>query len=309
MIPTYNSGEYLARTLQSVLSQDPGPDAMQIEVVDGCSTNDDPQAIVDELGRGRVGFFRLPANRGAAHTFNVCIERSRGHWVHILHGDDMALDGFYTAYAASINAHPSAKSIFGQAIQIDERDRWIGVYGASPPPGGGIMTDFAERQAVRQLLLFNSAVVRRDAYEEVGGFSTLFDHVTDWDMWFRLGHQAPVAWVPRPYALYRVHSGSDTSTRLRSGANIRESYFVVRANLARLELAGVHVTVDESWRRDLARYADVTAWRFRNQRCDDGEFNQTYWAWLLDPNTHRLRSLAQSWLKVRLGPKRQAIAE
>ena len=40
MIPTYNCGDYLRRTLESVLCQDPGPDKMQIDVVDGCSTED-----------------------------------------------------------------------------------------------------------------------------------------------------------------------------------------------------------------------------------------------------------------------------
>ena len=34
MIPTYNCADYLAQALCSVLRQDPGPDAMQIEVVD-----------------------------------------------------------------------------------------------------------------------------------------------------------------------------------------------------------------------------------------------------------------------------------
>src|SRR5206468_9339134 len=43
MIPTYNCGDYLRRTLQSVLAQDPGPDQMQIEVVDGSSTKHNPE--------------------------------------------------------------------------------------------------------------------------------------------------------------------------------------------------------------------------------------------------------------------------
>ena len=62
MIPTYNCAGYLRETLACVLAQDPGPDQMQIEVVDDCST-DDPQAIVDELAPDRVSFHRQPENR------------------------------------------------------------------------------------------------------------------------------------------------------------------------------------------------------------------------------------------------------
>ena len=50
MIPTYNFAKYLVKTLQSVLDQDPGPDRMQIEVVDDVSTKDDPEAVVREVG-------------------------------------------------------------------------------------------------------------------------------------------------------------------------------------------------------------------------------------------------------------------
>src|SRR5262249_49179546 len=37
MIPTFNCASYLRETLRSVLTQDPGRDVMQIEVVDDCS--------------------------------------------------------------------------------------------------------------------------------------------------------------------------------------------------------------------------------------------------------------------------------
>ena len=64
MIPTYNCAGYLRETLASVLAQDPGPEAMQIEVVDDASTRDDPEAVVREFGGSRVGFFRQPENVG-----------------------------------------------------------------------------------------------------------------------------------------------------------------------------------------------------------------------------------------------------
>ena len=57
MIPTYNRTTFLERTLESVLSQDPGPEEMQIEVVDDASTLDDPESLVRRVGGGRVSFF------------------------------------------------------------------------------------------------------------------------------------------------------------------------------------------------------------------------------------------------------------
>src|SRR6266478_3592096 len=54
MIPTHDCAGYLRETLASVLRQDPGPEVMQIEVVDDHSTRDDPETVVRELGKGRV---------------------------------------------------------------------------------------------------------------------------------------------------------------------------------------------------------------------------------------------------------------
>src|SRR5215211_1793383 len=87
MIPTYECAGYLRQTLRSVLAQDPGPEVMQIEVVDDAST-DDPAAVVAELGGGRVDFFRQPRNVGHVENFNTCLRRAQGRLVHLLHGDD-----------------------------------------------------------------------------------------------------------------------------------------------------------------------------------------------------------------------------
>jgi glycosyltransferase involved in cell wall biosynthesis len=57
MIPSYNSIAYLRDTLKSVLIQIPSNEEMEIEVIDDCSSDGDVEALVKELGKGRVGFF------------------------------------------------------------------------------------------------------------------------------------------------------------------------------------------------------------------------------------------------------------
>src|SRR5579872_4175700 len=80
MIPTYNRSTYLERTLRSVLAGDPGPEVMQIEVVDDASTVDDPEPVVRRVGGDRVSFFRQPRNLGLVGSWNSCIERAVGEW-------------------------------------------------------------------------------------------------------------------------------------------------------------------------------------------------------------------------------------
>src|SRR5947207_15605375 len=77
MIPSYNCARYLRHALKSVLAQDPGPEKMQIEVVDDCSTDEDIAALVLEIGQGRVGIYRQEANIGSLRNFETCLNRSK----------------------------------------------------------------------------------------------------------------------------------------------------------------------------------------------------------------------------------------
>ena len=68
MIPTYNCARYLEATLRSVLTQDPGPEAMQIEVVDDHSTADDPEDVVTRLGGGASPSTASPRTSASSGT-------------------------------------------------------------------------------------------------------------------------------------------------------------------------------------------------------------------------------------------------
>jgi GT2 family glycosyltransferase len=302
MIPTYNCVHYLRRTLESVLSQDPGPEEMQIEVVDNCSTKDDPEALVKDLGKGRVGFHRNPSNLGATRNFNTCIRRSHGQWVHILHGDDIVLPGFYSAYRP-LASDPAAVMIMGRHLVIDPNDCWLAVGGPFPAEGSVFIPDFGVRQGRQQLGHCAAVAVRRSAYEQVGGFCTYFDHVTDWDMWFRVGQTGTVAGTTRPYAAYRAHPDSETSRLLVSGANIREIVLLLQVNMRRL---GPSLLSDKMIREVLRQFADCadkTARLMDARGSAEWRFNQADWAWKLAPSLRRFLMLMKSWIKLKRARK------
>ena len=85
------------------------------------------------------------------------------------------------------------------------------------------MPDLIDRLAVCNLIMFPSIVVRRTAYEQLGGFHPDLFHSADWDMWKRIATRFPVWYDPEPLALYRIHRGSDTSRLMQTGANIRDA--------------------------------------------------------------------------------------
>lgn len=222
MIPTYHCAGFLRDALASVVAQAAGPDTMQIEVVDDHSTRDDPEAVVAELGRGRVAFYRQPRNVGHVANFNTSLRRARGRLVHLLHGDDWVRDGFYERMGSLFAGLPGIGAAFCRHEIVDERGRLQRI---SPleRPDRGVLHDWLPRIAAELPLQPPSVVVRRDAYERVGGFDDRFRSCgEDWEMWVRIAVNFPVAYEPEPLAVYRDNGGSLTKRSIRSGQNIRD---------------------------------------------------------------------------------------
>jgi hypothetical protein len=195
---------------------------MQIEVVDDCSTRDDPAAVVEEVGGGRVTFYQQPQNVGHCRNFDTCLERSRGKLIHLLHGDDGVREGFYQTMERPFAEHPEIGAAFCRYISIDEHGHWQTI---SPleQMESGVISNWLEKIATGQRLQPPAMVVRREVYEQLGGFDRRISHYgEDWEMWVRIAARYAVWYEVEPLALYRVHSASLTGNTMRTGENGRE---------------------------------------------------------------------------------------
>ncbi len=223
MIPTYNCAQYLRETLTSVLAQDPGPEVMQIEVIDDHSTQDNPEAIVQELGQGRVTFYQQPQNIGYIRNFDTCLQRSRGQLVHILHGDDYVRNGFYHKLATAFNTNPELGAAFSRHIYMDERGNWDSLSSLEKLESG-ILVDWLKQISTGQRIATPSIVVKRDVYEKLGGFDHRFSCCgEDWEMWVRIATEYPIWFEIEPLAVYRVKRlGSLTETSVKTNQLVQD---------------------------------------------------------------------------------------
>ncbi|MFD1872995.1 glycosyltransferase family 2 protein [Hymenobacter bucti] len=226
MIPAYNCTVYLADALRSVLAQDLGADLMQIEVVDDASTDGDVAALVAALGRGRVQYYRQPANVGSLRNFETCLNRSRGHYVHLLHGDDRVAPGYYARMSQLFEQHPEAGAAFSNYASIDEAGHRT--YVPAPIDAAGILPNWLVRIAERQQIQYAAIAVRRRVYEELGSFYGT-NYGEDWEMWVRIARYHPVAYTPEVLAEYRGHASSISSTKARQGRIIQDLLLVMES--------------------------------------------------------------------------------
>ena len=220
MIPVYNCSQYLEQTLNSVLIQAQGEDRMQIEVVDDCSTDADVSALVSRVGRGRVQYFRKEVNMGSVRNFETCINRARGKFVHILHGDDFISPGFYEQIEKLFDQYPDAGAAFSDFYYVDSSNNILYTDGKVMEQAG-VFKDALLHLGTKQRIQSPSMVVKRSVYEALGSFFAV-KYGEDWEMWVRIAAHYPILHTPEYLANYRVHDSNISSNSLVSGQNIRD---------------------------------------------------------------------------------------
>ncbi len=226
MIPAYNCSRYLAETIESVLARTGHLENMQIEVIDDKSTDANVAAIVREAGRGKVGFFQQEVNVGSLRNFETCINRAKGHWVHILHGDDKITPGFYNEVELLFTMHPEAGAVFTGVQVIDEKNALLRI-NRKVAEDKGILADWLRTIAIQNLIQPPQIVIKRSVYETLGSFFGVH-YGEDWEMWVRIAAHYPVAYSPAPLAIYRyLRQDSISNSSIETGGHIRDIATVI----------------------------------------------------------------------------------
>jgi len=234
MIPSCEPDEKLLASLESVLGQAPGPERMQIMVVDDASTTVDVERLVRSVDRaGRVEFVANSRRRGLSGNWNRAIDLARGELVHLLHQDDSVLPGFYRRMERGFVAAPHAGMAFCRSRIVDDdgrlmkktsRQRWL----------PGLISHWLMRIAERQRVQTPAAVVARSTYETLGGYRSDLCHALDWEMWVRIAAHYDVWYEPRALAIYRRHIANETTRLFALGAVWPDMARAIRINASSL---------------------------------------------------------------------------
>jgi glycosyltransferase involved in cell wall biosynthesis len=194
---------------------------MQIEVIDDCSKDDTACEITRRVGAGRVRFRSETKNRGLVNTWNRCIERARGHWVHILHHDDIVLPAFYDRLYHGITRNPDVGMAFCRFAVIDAIGHWHRI-GPLESTTAGVLENWLDRIATGYHLECPAVVVKRATYEQLGGFNPELVCFLDVEMWVRIAAHAPVYYEPQILACFRRHADNVHVFQERTGENMED---------------------------------------------------------------------------------------
>lgn len=196
--PSYNQGRFLEATIRSVLEQD-YPNLEYI-VIDGASTDES----VDILRRYEDRLVWVSEkDQGQTDAINKGFARARGEILAWLNSDDIYRPGAVKDAVAYLQAHPEVGMVYGDASFIDEHGQEIGRFPAR-------QTDYTRLRQGYVHVPQQSSFFRASLWRKVGPLDPSFYFAMDYDLWVRLAAEAPLVYLPRLWASFRLHGGAKT---------------------------------------------------------------------------------------------------
>jgi glycosyltransferase involved in cell wall biosynthesis len=206
IIPSYNVTQFIETTIDSVLSQT-RKDFEIIVVNDGCPDSKNLERVLAPYGN-QIRYI-TQSNSGQAKARNTGIEAARGEFVAVLDGDDYWDQQFLESQLAMFAQDPSLDMVSSDAV----------IFGENVPSGTTMLSlqpfdepiDIESLLAASCSLCVSTAVMKRSAALDVGGFDPALRRCEDYDMWIRMVLAGKrLGYNKTPLGRRRVHGSSMT---------------------------------------------------------------------------------------------------
>ncbi|WP_459570339.1 glycosyltransferase family 2 protein [Cupriavidus sp. 8B] len=221
-VPSFNQGRFLDQALASIFSQ---KIPVEVFVLDAGST-DNSLAVINKW-ESRLAGWRSHPDEGQAAAINEGIANGRAPYVCWLNSDDFYLPDGLSNMLYELENHPGVPAVYGRSWNFQEKS------GRRHP----VWTEpFDERRlALRCIVSQPATLIRRSAWEAVGGIDPRLQMCMDYDLWWRLYKQiGPMLMFDQFVASNREHM--HTKTRSRRRDHYREAMATVRQHYGRVPL-------------------------------------------------------------------------
>lgn len=203
---TYNHVEVIESTLRSILDQT--ITGYEVIVSDDCSTDGTWQRILElAAADARIRPVRTPHNMGMPGNANFAVAHSGRPYIALLHHDDLYRKDLLEKWVDVLERHSDAAFVFNPygVFQSDI------VYREAMPgeciEGHWLLDAYLLPRwgcAVR-----GTAMIRRSAWDDVGGMREQFGLLSDVDLWMRLAMRWQVGYVAEPVITVRHQRPDD----------------------------------------------------------------------------------------------------
>jgi glycosyltransferase involved in cell wall biosynthesis len=251
----YNAARYLPLSVRSALGQTYAD--VEVHVIDDGST-DDTQEVLEEFRNDRRVHVHRQPNRGQACAKNRGIRESRGALIAFLDADDVWYPDKLERQVPRLLREPTAGVIYSDLSWIDGEGREI-----PTPPRRYYSGRITDRLFIDNFVNFNTTLVKRECFDQLGIFDETLSMGIDWDLWLRVSTRYEFLYLDERTMGYRIWPGqmSNNSDR-RFECTLR----IMKSFLARYPGVLPASTIGEAWAHTHAsRARTLTIARKRNE--------------------------------------------
>ncbi len=257
---SYNQGQFLERTIRSVLNQ--RYENLEYLILDGGST-DGSVDIIRRYER-QIAYWRSHKDGGQPACLNEGFARATGDLYTYINSDDILLPGSLAAAAEFMAAHPNVDACYGNFLFLNSDSDVIGAYFPSP---------YVQWIAERDLFLPQQGSFYRAAmWNRLGGVSASLGYAFDSEFWCRaIAERMVTRKVNHMMAGFRKHAEAkglsaswiETMTLQRQG--LRDKY-TPKSSISRaagryarqaLQIANGNLLRRKLWKLAAGRYANL----------------------------------------------------
>ncbi len=215
VIPSLNQGRYLARNLERLFAE-PSSD-ISVVLMDAGST-DNSLDIIREYGE-RFKHWRSRPDAGQSAAINEGMRMADAErYVCWVNADDVVFPERLTDLARFLDEHEECAAAHGHGEIIDENSTVIGAH-YSRPFSPRIFASF-------NTICQPASLIRRKAWEHVGGVDEALHFGMDYDLWWKLARIGEIGFVNEVVAQYREHP--ETKTRSRYDQALKTAIDIVK---------------------------------------------------------------------------------
>ena len=201
--PTYNQGQFIERTIDSVLSQ--GYPNLEFIIIDGGS-KDNTVEIIKKYER-HLAYWISEPDRGQSHAINKGMDKATGDYLTWLNSDDWYTPGALNKFAELVSQYPDAGVIVGAGQILDQNGKTIYYKEPTDP----ITLETLYKWPGEGNFLQPSSIFSRAAWTRCGPVDEKEHIAMDLDLWLKIA-RAGFCFVPIKELLSQALSHPDAKT-------------------------------------------------------------------------------------------------
>lgn len=205
--PNYNQGEFIERTMLSVLEQN-YPNLEYI-IIDGASTDDSVHII--KKYENSLAYWKSEKDKGMYHAINKGLDRATGDIMCWINSDDILMESSLFKVAELFTIHNQLKWLQGKPTVIDEQ----GAFLKSPKAvGSPYHFYFGLHRKNYSFIQQESTFWHRSLWEKVGATLSLnYSMASDFDLWMRFFQYEKLYVTETKLGAFRIREGQKSSNQ------------------------------------------------------------------------------------------------